>query len=68
MQHVEHSNRNIVSEIGRIRNRIWEGKQEIFLEQPIIWLILSYLFSYNRMVKIHIPYCRTNASNKVRLN
>ena len=27
MQHVEHSNRNIVSETGRIINIIWEGGQ-----------------------------------------
>ena len=51
MQHVKHSNRNIVNETGRIRNIIWQGEQQILLKQPIIWLILLYLFSYNWMVK-----------------
>ena len=36
MQHVKYSNRNIVSEISRIRNIIWEGEQQPLLEQPII--------------------------------
>ena len=36
MQHMEHSNRNIISETGRIRNIIWEVEPwRIDIRRPI---------------------------------